>query len=73
MLNKDLLAHLDVLAAKVTDPHDAEVLREAATAIRTFQQGLAGWQLDGTIARSEVLSLADKLFVYQHSRRGALL
>lgn len=73
MLSKDLLARLDVLAAKATDPHDAEALLEAATAIRTLQQGLAGWQLNGTIAQSKVLSLADKLFVYQHSRRGELL
>jgi hypothetical protein len=72
MFSKDLLKRLDVLAAKATNPQDAEVLLEAATAIRTLQQGLTGWQLHSTMAQSKALSLADKLFVYQHSRRGEL-
>jgi hypothetical protein len=73
MLSKDLLARLEVLAARAADPHDAKALCEAATAIRILQHGFEQWQLDGTITQSETLSLADKFFVYQHSRRGELL
>ena len=73
MFSKDLLVRLDILAAEATNPQDAGALLEAATAIRTLQQGLAGWQLNSTMAQSKALSLADKLFLYQQSRRGELL